>query len=185
MNGTVKAQVDGLIDDCLPRRVSLRHDLHAYPELRYEEVRTSDVVAEELRQIGYEVKRGLGGTGVVATLPGLDPSRAILLRADLDALPIKEASNREYASRYEGRMHACGHDGHTVMILGAARVLKQLPQLPGTVHFVFLPAEEGGAGGEAGIHNPGYDFNDELIPAGVRYWTALALAYFQRPAKPF
>ena len=146
MNEATSARVDELIDAHLHRWISLRHDLHAHPELRYEEVRTSDAVAEELKQLGYEVKRDLGGTGVVASLPGIDPARAILLRADMDALPIRETSGHEYASRHEGRMHACGHDGHTVMLLGAARVLRQLPQLPGTVHFVFQPAEEGGAG---------------------------------------
>jgi hippurate hydrolase len=124
----------------------LRRDLHAHPELRFEEHRTADVVARELEALGYEVSRGLGGTGVVASLPGANPAWGIVLRADLDALPIHEANDFTHASCAHGVMHACGHDGHTVMLLGAARVLKALPQLPGSVHFVFQPGEEGGRG---------------------------------------
>ena len=124
----------------------LRCDLHAHPELRFEEYRTADVVARELETLGYTVSRGLGGTGVVASLTGANPDRGIVLRADLDALPIREANDFAHASCTDGIMHACGHDGHTVMLLGAAQVLKALPQLPGTVHFVFQPGEEGGAG---------------------------------------
>ena len=102
---------------------TLRRDLHAHPELRFEEHRTADVVARELEALGYAVSRGLGRTGVVASLPGADPGRGIVLRADLDALPIQEANDFEHASGAQGVMHACGHDGHTVMLLGAARIL--------------------------------------------------------------
>jgi amidohydrolase len=174
----MKTRLDELIDEHLPHWIALRHDLHAHPELRYEEVRTSDVVAEELRQIGYDVKRGLGGTGVVASLPGIESSRAILLRADMDALPIRETGDRAYASRHEGRMHACGHDGHTVMLLAAARVLKQLPRLPGTVHFVFQPAEEGGAGAKRMLDEGLLDqFPSEAVFA-MHNWPSLPPGHF-------
>lgn len=112
----------------------LRCDLRAHPELRFEEHRTADVVANELETLGYTASRGLGGTGVVASLPGANPGRGIVLRADLDALPIQEANDFAHASCADEITHACGHDGHTVMLLGAARVLKSLPQLTGTVH---------------------------------------------------
>ncbi|BBU30541.1 hydrolase [Burkholderia sp. THE68] len=184
MNSDTTTRLGELIDKHLPRWVSLRHDLHAHPELRYEEVRTSDVVAEELRQAGYEVTRGLGGTGVVASLPGIDPARAILLRADMDALPIRETSQHAYASRHEGRMHACGHDGHTVMLLAAARVLRQLPRLPGTVHFVFQPAEEGGAGAKRMLDEGLLDrFPSEAVFA-MHNWPGLPAGHFGLRAGP-
>lgn len=134
----------------LAELVAFRRGLHAHPELKYEH-RTSDRVAQALRALGLEVHRGLATTGVVGTLRGKepragDPSRAILLRADMDALPVQEANTFEHASTQPGRMHACGHDGHTAMLLGAARVLAENPDFDGTVHFVFQPAEEGGAG---------------------------------------
>jgi amidohydrolase len=142
------ADVDALIEANLPRWVALRHQLHAYPELRFEEHNTAEIVARELAALGYNVSPGIGGTGVVASLEGFDRSRAIMFRADLDALPIQEAGKHSYASCIPGKMHACGHDGHTVMLLAAARVLKELPKLEGSVHFVFQPGEEGGAGAQ-------------------------------------
>ncbi|MBX9431638.1 amidohydrolase [Ralstonia pseudosolanacearum] len=157
---------------------ALRRDLHAHPELRFEERRTGDVVARELESLGYTVTRGLGGTGVVASLLGTDTGRAIILRADLDALPIHEANGFDHASCNRGVMHACGHDGHTVMLLGAARVLKVLPQLPGTVHFVFQPGEEGGAGAQKMIE----DGLLERFPAqavfGMHNWPGLPAGEF-------
>ncbi|MFJ3056310.1 M20 aminoacylase family protein [Herbaspirillum sp. NPDC087042] len=158
---------------------SLRRDLHAHPELRFEEHRTADVVAGELQALGYEVVRGLGGTGVVASLPGTDPARAgIVLRADLDALPIKEANDFAHASCTHGVMHACGHDGHTVMLLGAARVLKQMPRLPGSVHFVFQPGEEGGAGARKMIDDGLFtQFPTEAV-FGMHNWPGLPAGHF-------
>lgn len=126
--------------------IALRKDLHAYPELRFEEFRTSDIVADVLRSLGYSPVRGLAKTGVVASLQGKKPGPAIILRADMDALPIDERGDHPHISRHSGRMHACGHDGHTVMLLGAAAALALDPPECGTVHFVFQPGEEGGAG---------------------------------------
>jgi amidohydrolase len=126
-----------------------RQDLHAHPELGFEEHRTSDIVASKLAEFGIEVHRGLAGTGVVGTLRGNQPGdRAIALRADMDALPMPEANSFEHASKNAGKMHACGHDGHTTMLLGAARYLAETRNFAGTVHFVFQPAEEGGGGGQ-------------------------------------
>ncbi|GAN91503.1 amidohydrolase/peptidase M20 [Gluconobacter frateurii M-2] len=126
--------------------VALRKDLHAHPELRFEEIRTSDIVAEVLTSLGYRPSRGLAKTGVVASLKGKKPGPSIILRADMDALPIEERGDHAHISRHPGRMHACGHDGHTTMLLGAAAALALDPPECGTVHFVFQPGEEGGAG---------------------------------------
>ena len=157
---------------------NVRRDLHAHPELRFEERRTADVVAQELEAIGYTVSRGLGGTGVVASLPGVDPTRGIVLRADLDALPIQEANDFAHASCEHGVMHACGHDGHTVMLLGAARLLKALPPLPGTVHFVFQPGEEGGAGARKMIDDGLFEqFPTEAV-FGMHNWPGLPAGHF-------
>jgi len=126
-----------------------RRDIHAHPELGFEERRTSDLVAQKLAEFGCEVFRGIGRTGVVGRLRAGTSVRSIGLRADMDALPIQEATNLPYRSRHDGRMHACGHDGHTTMLLGAARYLAEARNLDGTVHFIFQPAEEGLGGGDA------------------------------------
>jgi hippurate hydrolase len=125
---------------------ALRRDLHAHPELGFEETRTADIVARQLEAAGISVTRGLGGTGVVGTLRRGSGDRRIALRADMDALAMTEQSGRPYASTAAGRMHACGHDGHTVMLLGAARQLARAGKFSGTVHFIFQPAEEGRGG---------------------------------------
>jgi hippurate hydrolase len=127
--------------------VALRRDLHMHPELMFEEVRTSSIVAEELRRLGFEVTTGIAGTGVVGTLRNGTSNRAIGIRADMDALPILETTNLAYASRTPGKMHACGHDGHTTMLLGLARYLAETWNFNGTVNLIFQPAEEdqGGA----------------------------------------
>lgn len=156
----------------------VRRDLHAHPELRFEERRTADIVARELEAIGYTASRGLGGTGVVASLPGADPARGIVLRADLDALPIQEANDFAHASCAHGVMHACGHDGHTVMLLGAARILKALPQLPGTVHFVFQPGEEGGAGARKMIDDGLFEQYPTEAVFGMHNWPGLPAGHF-------
>jgi hippurate hydrolase len=126
--------------------VAIRHQIHANPELAYEEHATSDLVAERLQRWGCEVHRGLGGTGVVGTLRAGTSQRRIGLRADMDALPIAETSGKPWASKVFGKMHACGHDGHTAMLLSAARHLAATRNFDGIVHFVFQPAEEGLAG---------------------------------------
>jgi hippurate hydrolase len=124
-----------------------RRDIHAHPELGYEEHRTSDTVAKLLESWGVEVHRGIAGTGVVGVLRNGGSGRAIGLRADMDALPMPEETGLPYASQNPGRMHACGHDGHTTMLLGTARYLAETRRFDGTVVFIFQPAEEGGAGG--------------------------------------
>lgn len=128
---------------------ALRRDLHAHPELGFEETRTARIVAERLEAAGLEVHRGLGGTGVVGTLRRGQGNGAVALRADMDALAMPEKTGLPWASTAPGRMHACGHDGHTVMLLGAAERLASEGGFDGTVHFVFQPAEEGRGGAKA------------------------------------
>jgi hippurate hydrolase len=131
----------------LPELVAIRHDIHAHPEMGLEETRTAALVAAKLREWGIEVTEGVGGTGVVGTLKGRLPGqRAIGLRADMDALAIPEQTGLPYASKTPGIMHACGHDGHTTMLLGAARYLAEHRDFAGTVQLIFQPAEEGRGG---------------------------------------
>lgn len=129
-----------------------RHDLHAHPEFGFEEQRTSAFVAAKLREFGLdEVVEGVGGTGVVATLRRGSGNRAVALRADMDALRINEQTELSHRSQNPGIMHACGHDGHTTMLLGAAKILAGEGGFDGTVHFIFQPAEEWGKGALAMI----------------------------------
>jgi amidohydrolase len=134
-----------------------RRDFHAHPELGFEETRTSDLIAERLAAFGIDVHRGIGRTGVVGTLRPGTSRRSLGLRADMDALPIQEQNSFEYRSRYDGKMHACGHDGHTTMLLGAARYLAETRNFNGTVHFIFQPAEEGLGGAKAMIEDGLFD----------------------------
>ncbi|NKX65600.1 amidohydrolase [Labrenzia sp. 5N] len=131
----------------LPEIVATRRHLHTIPEIGLSEFKTSDYVASELAAMGYEVTRGLAKTGIVATLRNGTSSKSIGIRADFDALPILEETGADYASTHPGVMHACGHDGHTAMLLGAAKILSERKQFDGTVHLIFQPAEEnfGGA----------------------------------------
>jgi len=141
-----------------PELVEIRRDIHRHPETRFEEVRTAALVAEKLREWGLEVETGIGKTGVVGTLKGKRPGqRAIGLRADMDALFIEEETGLPYASEVPGKMHACGHDGHTTMLLGAAKYLAKNPDFGGTVHFIFQPAEEAGTGAPAMINDGLFD----------------------------
>lgn len=136
--------------------VEWRHDLHAHPETAFDEVRTSDFVAEKLQKFGLDVNRGLGKTGVIGTLKRGKNNRAIGLRADMDALFIHEENDFAHRSRNDGKMHACGHDGHTTMLLGAAKYLSESGNYDGIVHFIFQPAEETGderCGGNAMIQD--------------------------------
>ncbi len=121
----------------------LRRDIHTNPELGLQEHRTAEIVAQKLAEWGVEVHRGIGGTGVVGVLRSRNGHGRVGLRADMDALPIEEATGLSYASRNRGTMHACGHDGHTTMLLGAARYLAETRDFSGTVHFIFQPGEEG------------------------------------------
>ena len=122
--------------------VALRRDLHMHPELAFEEHRTSKIVAEELDRLGFAVTTGIADTGVVGTLTHGTSRKVIGIRADMDALPIHETTGLAYASRQAGKMHACGHDGHTTMLLGLARYLSETQDFDGTVHLIFQPAEE-------------------------------------------
>ena len=168
----------------------IRRDLHAHPEIGFEEHRTSDIVAAKLASWGIEVHRGLGGTGVVGVVRGrrsAGGNRAIGLRADMDALPMQEADGLSYRSQTPNRMHACGHDGHTTMLLGAAQYLAETRDFSGTVHLIFQPAEEGLAGAKAMLDDGLFErfpcdaiygiHNSPDMPLGqVRALTGTALA---------
>jgi len=130
---------------------AIRRDIHAHPEIGFEEKRTSEIVATKLAEWGIEVHRNVGGTGVVGVLRKGNGQTSIGLRADMDALPMEEFTGLPHASTSKGRMHACGHDGHTTMLLGAARYLAEQGNFNGTVNFIFQPAEEGLGGAEAMI----------------------------------
>ena len=139
-------RIDGYADEL----TAIRRDLHAHPEIGFEEVRTSGIVAEKLKGWGIEVHRGLGGTGVIGVLKGKGSgTKRIGLRADMDALPMEENTNLRWRSTIPGRFHGCGHDGHTTMLLGTARYLAETRNFDGTVHFIFQPAEEGLGGARA------------------------------------
>ncbi|MGY2886493.1 amidohydrolase [Bradyrhizobium sp. USDA 4524] len=140
------------IDSFADELTAIRRDLHAHPEIGFEEVRTSGIVADKLTSWGIEVHRGLGGTGVVGVLKGKgNGTKKIGLRADMDALPMEENTNLKWRSTIPGRFHGCGHDGHTTMLLGSARYLAETRNFDGTVHFIFQPAEEGLGGARAMI----------------------------------
>ena len=139
------------IDDLVAPLVSFRRDIHANPELAYEEHRTAKKIAEALSELGLEVHTGIGRTGLVASLKVGNSDRTIGLRADMDAQPIHEETGLPYASRHPGVFHGCGHDGHVSMLLGAAQHLANTRRFDGTVHFIFQPAEEGEAGARAMI----------------------------------
>src|SRR5260221_14121727 len=135
----------------------IRRDIHAHPELAFAEQRTADIVAAKLAEYGCEVHRGLAKTGVVGTLRRGNSLRSVGLRADMDCLPMQELNNFAHASTHDGRMHACGHDGHTTMLLRAPRILAETRNFEGAVHFIFQPAEEGGGGGRVMIEEGLFD----------------------------
>jgi amidohydrolase len=146
------------IQDFADELTAIRRDLHAHPELGFEEVRTSGIVADKLAQWGIEVHRGIGRTGVVGVLKGKGSGkRRIGLRADMDALAMDENTNLPWRSTHPGRFHGCGHDGHTTMLLGTARYLAETRDFDGTVHFIFQPAEEGRGGARAMIDDGLFD----------------------------
>ncbi|MDM0049813.1 M20 aminoacylase family protein [Variovorax sp. J22R115] len=172
------------IEDLLPDLIALRRDLHAHPELAFEERRTAGVVASALRLLGLEVHEGMGGTGVVGTLRGGSGARSVGLRADMDALPMVELGGTAHASRNQGVHHGCGHDGHTSMLIGAARQLARTRRFDGTVHFIFQPAEEGKGGARAMIEDGLF----ERFPCDAVYalhnWPDLPLGRAQTRAGP-
>ena len=156
-----------------PHLIAIRRDLHAHPELAFQEVRTAGIVAAELLRLGIPHRVGVGGTGVVGTITGSRPGPTLILRADMDALPILEQTGLDFASTVPGRMHACGHDIHTATLLGAAAVLAGMADgLAGTVRLVFQPAEEIGTGARA------------MIGDGVMDGADLAIGFHNYPAMP-
>lgn len=163
-----------------PDMQAWRRDIHAHPEIAYQEERTSRLVAEKLRAWGLDVHTGMGKTGVVGTLKGRQPGDGCIgLRADMDALPMQEANTFEHRSRNDGRMHACGHDGHTAMLLGAAKVLAEAPDFAGTVHFIFQPAEEGEAGARAMIEDGLFTRFPVDSVWGLHNWPGLDVGTFE------
>ena len=161
-----------------PRLIEIRRDLHAHPEIGLQEVRTSAIVADTLESLGLEVKRNFYATGVVGLLRGAKPGKTLLIRADMDALPVKEETGLPYQSVCDGKMHACGHDAHTTWLLGTAMILSQMrDHLCGNVKFMFQPAEENPGGANEMIHegilqNPTVDFAmgahvSPELPAGM------------------
>jgi hippurate hydrolase len=156
----------------------IRRDIHAHPELGYEEQRTSEVVAGKLAEWGIPVVRGLGVTGVVGIIRNGDSPRAIGLRADMDALPMPELNTFPHASKHEGKMHACGHDGHTAMLLGAAHYLSQHRNFDGTVYVIFQPAEEGGRGAERMIQDGLFDKYPMEAVFGMHNWPGIPAGRF-------
>jgi hippurate hydrolase len=157
---------------------AIRRTIHAHPELRYEEVRTAELVAQRLEQWGIEVHRGLGKTGVVGVLKRGTSQRAVGLRADMDALPIHELNTFEHRSQNNGRMHACGHDGHTAMLLGAAQHLASRGEFDGKIVFIFQPAEEGGAGARAMIEDGLFSKFPVDAVFGIHNWPGLPQGTF-------
>jgi hippurate hydrolase len=167
-----------------PEMTEWRRDIHAHPETAFEENRTSELVATKLKEWGIEVHTGLGKTGVVGVLKAGNSDRTIGLRADMDALHIEEANDLPYASRIEGKMHACGHDGHTTMLLGAARYLAETKNFDGTVYFIFQPAEENEGGGRAMIEDGLFKkFQMEQV-YGMHNWPGMPTGVFGVRAGP-
>ncbi|PSW20318.1 amidohydrolase [Photobacterium sanctipauli] len=154
--------------------IEWRRDIHAHPEIAYEEFRTAEFVATKLKALGLEVTCGLGKTGVVATLHGnKGGGDAVALRADMDALLMQELNEFSHCSVHQGKMHACGHDGHTTMLLGAAHVLAKNPDFAGTVHFIFQPAEENEAGAKAMIEDGLFEKFPAKAVYGLHNWPSL------------
>nr|WP_315481916.1 M20 aminoacylase family protein [uncultured Undibacterium sp.] len=157
---------------------AIRRDIHAHPELCFEEFRTADLVAKKLEEWGIPVIRGLAGTGVVGVIQRGNSTRAIGLRADMDALPMQEINQFEHTSTHIGNMHACGHDGHTAMLLGAARYLAHDADFDGTVFLIFQPAEEGGGGARRMIEDGLFDQCPMDAVFGMHNWPGIAAGNF-------
>ncbi|MDZ7814252.1 MAG: M20 aminoacylase family protein [Ideonella sp.] len=157
---------------------TIRRDIHAHPELCFQEVRTADVVAQQLQSWGIEIHRGMGTTGVVGIIKSGSSPRAVGLRADMDALPMTEFNTFAHASKHPGKMHACGHDGHTAMLLAAAKHLAQHRDFDGTVYLVFQPAEEGGGGAREMIKDGLFERFPMDAIFGMHNWPGMAAGDF-------
>jgi len=167
-----------------PQIAALRRELHAHPELCFEEVRTADLVAAKLTEWGIPIHRGMGTTGVVGIVKAGTSSRAIALRADMDALPMQEFNAFAHASQHPGKMHACGHDGHTAMLLGAAQHLAQHRHFDGTVYLVFQPAEEGGGGAREMIKDGLFEQFPVEAVFGMHNWPGMRAGTFAASPGP-
>ena len=163
---------------------AVRRDIHAHPELCFEEKRTSDVIAKQLTDWGIPIHRGLGTTGVVAILKNGNSSRAVGLRADIDALPMTEHNTFAHASKHPGKMHSCGHDGHTAMLLAAAKHLSKHRNYDGTVYLVFQPAEEGGGGAREMIKDGLFEKFPMEAMFGAHNWPGMAVGQFALKSGP-
>ncbi|WP_230971566.1 M20 aminoacylase family protein [Nitrogeniibacter aestuarii] len=176
-----------LIDAVMDQHADLtavRRDIHQHPELAFEEHRTAELVAKRLEAAGIETHRGIGRTGVVGVIRNGNSKRSIGLRADMDALPMQERNEFAHHSRHEGRMHACGHDGHTTMLLGAAEYLARHRDFDGTVVFIFQPAEEGDGGGREMIEDGIFDRFPMQQVFGMHNWPGLPAGTFAVHAGP-
>ena len=156
-----------------PKIAAIRRDIHAHPELAFAEARTSDLVAAHLERLGIETHRGLAGTGIVARIVGRPGPRAIGLRADMDALPLDELNTFAHRSTRQGCMHACGHDGHTAMLLGAAELLAKERDFAGTVHLIFQPAEEHEGGGRVMVEQGLFEKFPMQMVFGLHNWPGI------------
>jgi amidohydrolase len=163
---------------------AVRRDLHAHPELCFKEVRTADLIARQLADWGIPIHRGMGTTGVVAILKNGTSERAVGLRADIDALPMTEHNRFAHASQHAGRMHACGHDGHTAMLLAAAKHLAMHRNYDGTVYLIFQPAEEGGGGAREMIKDGLFDRFPMEAVFGAHNWPGMAVGQFALKSGP-
>ena len=172
------------IEQSRDRLVALRRDIHAHPETAFEERRTSELVADFLRSAGVGVHLGLAGTGVVGVLQAGESGRSVGLRADMDALPMQEQNLFPHRSKFPGRMHGCGHDGHTAMLLGAAEHLAATRNFDGTVYFIFQPAEEGEGGARVMIEQGLFERFPMQAVYGMHNWPGLAAGQFAVMAGP-
>jgi hippurate hydrolase len=176
-----------VIDSIVSQAASLaaiRRDIHAHPELCFEELRTADLVAQKLTEWGIPVHRGLGGTGVVGIVKNGQSPRAIGLRADMDALPMQEFNTFDHASRHAGKMHACGHDGHTAMLLAAAQYFSKHRNFDGTVYLIFQPAEEGGGGAREMMKDGLFDKFPMDAVFGMHNWPGMPVGAFALSSGP-
>ncbi len=175
--------IDSLVTQA-PSIAAIRRDIHAHPELCFEEIRTADLVAQKLTEWGIPIHRGMGKTGVVGILKNGSSDRAIGLRADMDALPMQEFNQFAHASQHAGKMHACGHDGHVAMLLAAAQHLSKHKNFDGTVYFIFQPAEEGGGGAREMIRDGLFEKFPMQAVYGMHNWPGLAQGQFALSAGP-